>query len=292
MIWMIIGYGKSYIDKCSRDHIGAYAAQAAYFMIMSAIPFLMILFAIMGFLPSSGNYIYTFLNDVLPDAVTPYIESVLNMVLQASVGVVSVTAVMAVWSSGKAFQNLMVGLNVVNQIKETRNWFVTRFWAVIYTIFLLMAIVMVMFMLVFTQQLQGFVKDQYFFLSYMVGIRPFFRWVFVFIFLVIFFTFLFSSLPNKKISFKSQLPGGVICATSWYIFTAILTVWVGKFKGFSMYGALATIMIMMFWLYFCMYFMLMAAEANMFFKQAFGLAWQRYKERVKTKYFSKWTNKN
>ncbi len=39
MIWMVIGYVKTYLDKCKRDNIGAFAAQAAFFIIMSAIPF-------------------------------------------------------------------------------------------------------------------------------------------------------------------------------------------------------------------------------------------------------------
>lgn len=291
MIWMIIGYGKTYLDKCSRDHIGAYAAQAAYFMIMSAIPFMMLLFAIMGFVPSTSQYLYTFIHEVLPRQIEPYIDPFIDMVMKASVGAISISALMAVWSSGKAFQNLMVGLNVVNQIKETRNWFVTRFWAVVYTTLLLFAIVVIMLMLVFTQQLQDVFHNYYGFIAYVVGLRPVIRWLFVYLFLIILFTFLFMSLPNKKLTFLSQLPGGIICATSWYVFSVILAVWVGIFKGFSMYGALATMMIMMFWLYFCMYFMLMSAEANVFFEQAFGLAWHKFIERLQAKYFSKWTNK-
>ena len=292
MIWMIIGYGKSYLDKCSRDHIGAYAAQTAYFVIMSAIPFMMLLFAALRFVPSTNAYFIMFLEEMVPDAVSPYMKNLMDLIMEASVSAIWISALMAIWSSGKAFQNLMVGLNVVNKIKETRNWFVTRFWAVIYTAILLFAIVIIMLMLVFTQQLQNIFHNYYGLIAYVVGIRPIFRWLFVYFFLIIVFTFLFKWLPNKKLTFISQLPGGIICATTWYIFSAFLAVWVGLFKGFSMYGALATIMIIMFWLYFCMYFMLMAAEANVFFEQAFGLAVSKFKANFKEKYLSKWTKKN
>ena len=282
MIWTIIGYGKTYLDKCSRDHIGAYAAQAAYFMIMSAIPFAMLLFAMFSFTPSIMDYFNQLLVESLPGELIPYIDPVLEALSEASVGVISISAIMAIWSSGKAFQNLMVGLNVVNQIRETRNWFVTRFWAVIYTLLLLVAIAVIMLMLVFTQQLQEFFSNYYGFLAYVVGIRPLFRFIFVYFFLIVVFTCLFKWLPNMKLTFISQLPGGIICATMWYIFSAFLAVWIKLFRGFSMYGALAIVMIIMFWLYFCMYFMLMAAEANKFFEYAFGLAarklWQKIKE--------------
>jgi membrane protein len=39
-----------------------------------------------------------------------------------------------------------------------------------------------------------------------------------------------------------------------------------------------------------MYFMLMAAEANVFFQDAFGLAWERYKQSFALRRRAKWKN--
>ncbi|MCR4830245.1 MAG: YihY/virulence factor BrkB family protein [Pseudobutyrivibrio sp.] len=282
-MWTFLGYGKTYLDKCGRDNIGAYAAQTAYFMIMSSIPILMLLVWIAGFVPSIGEYINELVYDVLPSEFSPYLAKILGLVTQASFGAISISAVMAIWSSGKAFQNLMVGLNQVNKIGETRNWVARRLKAVFYTLILLSVIVVIMLMLVFTQKLQYYARNYYGFLAYVVGIRPLFRGIFVFVFLVIVFTFLFTVLPNKHLTFFSQLPGGIICAVSWHLFSLLLAVWVKIFNNFSMYGAFATMMMFMFWLYFCMYFMLMAAEANVFFEEAFGLAWQKFIKSFKEK---------
>ena len=290
-MWTFLGYGKTYLDKCGRDNIGAYAAQTAYFMIMTSIPVTMLLVWLAGFVPPISQYMNELVYDVMPSEFSPYIAKVVHLVTKASVGAISISALMAIWSSGKAFQNLMVGLNQVNKIEETRNWFARRLKAIFYTLVLISVIVVIMLMLVFTQQLQYYAKNYYGFLAYVVGIRPLFRSIFVFIFLVIVFTFLFTALPNKNLRFISQLPGGVICAISWYVFSLFLSIWVRVFKGFSMYGALATMMIFMFWLYFCMYFMLMSAEANVFFEEAFGIAWERYKRRFREKHLSHWTTK-
>ena len=286
-MWTFLGYGNTYLDKCGRDNIGAYAAQTAYFMIMSAIPVMMLLVWTAGYVPSINDYINELIYDVLPDNFSPYIAIVYNLVTQASVGAISISIIMAIWSSGKAFQNLMVGLNQVNKIEETRNWVARRLKAVFYTMILLVVIVVIMLMLVFTQKFQYYANNYYGFLPYVVGIRPLFRWIFVFIFLVIVFTFLFTVLPNKHLTFLSQLPGGIICAASWYIFSMLLAVWVKIFNNFSMYGAFATMMMFMFWLYFCMYFMLMAAEANVFFEQAFKMAWNKFVQRFKDRHHIK-----
>ncbi|SDB04943.1 membrane protein [Pseudobutyrivibrio sp. YE44] len=290
-MWTFLGYGKTYLDKCGRDNIGAYAAQTAYFMIMSSIPVVMLLVWVAGLIPSINMYMNELIYDVMPSEFSPYVAKVVRAVTHGSVGAVSISAIMAIWSSGKAFQNLMVGLNQVNKIEETRNWFARRLRAVFYTLILLSIIVVIMLMLVFTQKFQYFAKNYYGFLPYIIGIRPLFRSVFVFIFLVIVFTFLFTVLPNKHLKFISQLPGGFICAVSWYVFSMCLAIWVRIFNNFSMYGTFATMMMFMFWLYFCMYFMLMAAEANVFFAEAFGLAWQNRKNRFKKKHSSDWTSK-
>ena len=282
-MWTFLGYGKTYLDKCGRDNIGAYAAQTAYFMIMSSIPFTMLLVWIAGYVPPINQYMNELIYNVCPEDFSPYVAKVVQLVTQASVGAISVSALMAIWSSGKAFQNLMVGLNQVNKIEETRNWFARRFRAIFYTMILLSVIVVIMLMMVFTQQLQYYAKNYYGVIAYAVGIRPLFRGIFVFIFLVIVFTFLFTVLPNKHLRFVIQLPGGIICAISWYVFSLFLAIWVRVFNTFSMYGALATMMLFMFWLYFCMYFMLMSAEANVFFHDAFGNAWARFKAKLRIK---------
>ena len=46
------------------------------------------------------------------------------------------------------------GLNSVNDLEETRNWFVLRFWAVVYTVVFLVAIVFTLLVLVFGNQLK------------------------------------------------------------------------------------------------------------------------------------------
>ncbi|QFJ55948.1 YihY/virulence factor BrkB family protein [Pseudobutyrivibrio xylanivorans] len=290
-MWTFLGYGKTYLDKCGRDNIGAYAAQTAYFMIMTAIPVMMLLVWIAGLIPSISQYLGKMIFEVFPQEFSPYVARVVRMVTKGSVGAISISALMAIWSSGKAFQNLMVGLNQVNKIEETRNWVARRLRAVFYTMILLLVIVVIMLMLVFTNKLQYYAQNYYGFLPYMVGIRPLFRGLFLFVFLVIVFTFLFAVLPNKHLSFMSQLPGGIICAASWYLFSLGLSIWVRIFNNFSMYGAFATMMIFMFWLYFCMYFMLMAAEANVFFAEAFGLAWEKWKAGFKERHFGRWTEK-
>ena len=58
--------------------------------------------------------------------------------------------------------------------------------------------------------------------------------------------------------------GAAFSAVGWIIVSWIFSVYVDIFKGFSsMYGSLTTIVLIMLWLYFCMYILLLGGEVNM-----------------------------
>ena len=92
---------------------------------------------------------------------------------------------------------------------------------------------------------------------------------------------IFTTLPNKKLQFRRQVPGAAICAIAWYVFSFALSIYVDYFNGFSMYGSLTTIALIMLWLYFCMYIMMMSAEVNVIFNENFRKWLKRDKSRKK-----------
>ena len=57
--------------------------------------------------------------------------------------------------------------------------------------------------------------------------------------------------------------GAAFSAVGWMIVSWIFSVYLNIFKGFSsMYGSLTTIVLIMLWLYFCMYILLLGGEVN------------------------------
>ena len=101
--------------------------------------------------------------------------------------------------------------------------------------------------------------------------------------LILFFDVIFTALPNTKLTFKSQLPGATACAAAWYVFSFGLSIYVDYFNGFSMYGSLTTIALIMLWLYFCMYIMMMSAEVNVIFNDSIRKWLIKEKEKKKRK---------
>lgn len=269
MIWKIIGTVKAFMDKCKRDKINAYAAQSAFFIILSMIPFLMVFSSLLRYTSITEGMILEIIRRVMPDYIAPFMISLIDEVYSRSMGLISITAVVAIWSAAKGVQYMTDGLNSVNDLEETRNWFVLRFWAIIYTIVFLVAIVFTLLILVFGNSLQELATKYVPFLVHAVSLLSRLRGLILLGMLILFFAVIFTAIPNRKLSFKSQLPGAVICAVAWYVFSFGLSVYVDYFNGLSMYGSLTTIALIMLWLYFCMYIMMMSAEINVVFNDSF-----------------------
>ena len=89
------------------------------------------------------------------------------------------------------------------------------------------------------------------------------RTVIGFAILIIFFLILFLAIPNRKSSILDELPGAIIAAAGWMIFSYLYSFYIDNIGSFSnMYGSLTTIVFLMLWLYFCMYILFFGAEIN------------------------------
>lgn len=282
MIWKLIGNLKVFMDKCRQDKINAYAAQSAFFIILSVIPFLIVFSSLLQYTSITEAMLLEIIKKVMPEYVSPFMVSIVAEVYSRSVGVISITAVVAIWSAAKGVQYMTDGLNSVNDLEENRNWFVLRFWAALYTVVFLIAVIFTLLVLVFGNSLHDLASGYVPFLGQAVEFLAHLKGLVMFAVLTLFFDVIFTMLPNRKLTFKSQLPGAAICSLAWHLFSFGLSIYVDYFNGFSMYGSLTTIVLIMLWLYFCMYIMMLSAEVNVVFNEHFR-KWRRNIKEARTK---------
>lgn len=124
MIWKIIGNVMSFMGKCKRDKINAYSAQSAFFIILSLIPFLMVFSSLLQYTSVTEGTLLKIIERVMPEYIAPFLISLIDEVYNRSAGIISITAIVAIWSAAKGVQYMTDGLNSVNDLEETRNWLV------------------------------------------------------------------------------------------------------------------------------------------------------------------------
>lgn len=110
----------------SSHHTGAFAAQAAYFFVLSLIPIFMLLLTMVQFTPVTKADVMEAVLPVFPSTVSPMIESIVNQVYMTSGTIIPLTILVALWSAGKGVLSVTYGLNCIYQNTETRNYFYLR----------------------------------------------------------------------------------------------------------------------------------------------------------------------
>jgi len=253
----------SITDKIAEDHISAYAAQSAFFIMLSLVPILLLLMTLVRFTPITQADIMAAAYELFPKTVSSTIISIVNEVYSQTGTAISVSLLVVLWSAGKGVLAISNGLNTIRGQVETRNYIFLRLRAAVYTVLFLLAIILSLVFLGFGNSISMLVNKYMPVLQYVMDFIIETRTIIMILILIIFSLSIYMFLPNKRRRLRSQFPGAIFTAFGWTLASFIFSVYMDIFKGFSnMYGSLTTIVIIMLWLYFCMYVMLLGGEIN------------------------------
>ena len=251
------------IEKIARDHVGAYAAQSAFFMMLSLVPILLLLMTLVRYTPVAQSDIMTIAYEMFPTTVSGAIISIVNEVYSQTGTTISITLLIAMWSAGRGVLAMSNGLNCIRGSVETRNYFFLRVRAASHTVLFLVAIILSLVLLGFGNSISFLVNEYIPVMQYITDLIIEIRTVVMIFVLFVVSLCIYQFLPNKRGKIKYQLPGAVFTAVGWTFASFLFSVYMDIFKGFSdMYGSLTTIIIIMLWMYFCMYVMLLGGEIN------------------------------
>ncbi len=257
-----------FIDRVGAHHVGAYAAQSAFFLVLSLIPIILLLLTLVQYTPLTKADILSAAYEIFPDTIRMTIVSIVNEVYNQSRAIIPVTAIMAIWSAGRGTMAISNGLNCIHGLRETRNYVFVRIRAAFYTILLIVATVLCLLILGFGNSISLLVDKYIPVIQYATDFIIEIRTITALLILALFSTGVYRFLPNKKEKISRQIPGAVFTAFGWTLASYFISIYMDIFKGFSnMYGSLTTIVLILLWFYFCMYILLLGGEINVLLQE-------------------------
>lgn len=261
--------GLNFSGELKKKNISAFAASTAFFLFLSLIPAMILLCAIIPYTPLTEANLMAAVTDIAPDTMDAMFVSMIAEVYDKSIGIISLSAIVTLWSAGKGILALMRGLNAVNDVEEDRNYFVLRLVASFYTVLILVLIIVSLILMVFGNLIAGIIENMVPQSAYLFEALMHFRLLFVWMVLAVVIALMYAYVPGRKAKFKMQLPGAAVASVGWSFITWAFSIYVDVFNGFTAYGNLTTIIILMLWIYFCMYIVLAGACINRYFKPTF-----------------------
>lgn len=253
-----------FLRKISASRVGAYSAQTAFFMFLSLIPLVMLLLSLVRQLGTSAEEISDIATKFAPGFLGSFFDTYIDeIVANGRLSMTVVSSVILLWSASRGIYAIIGGLNSVYEIKEERNYFIIRLLAVFYTVAFIVILVGALLLLVFGDEINKLIYSLFPNLKGLVYILSSLRFILGFVILILFFSIMYKSLPSRKIKFIDQIPGAVITSAGWVSFSILFSFFVDNFSNYAnIYGSLTAIIVLMLWLYICMYIMFIGAELN------------------------------
>lgn len=261
----IYGIVRDFSGQLAKDNISIYASGTAFFFFLSLMPTLIIVCSLLPLTPLTERNLLIAAVKVMPDFLDSISVLMIKQMYAQSAKALPLAIIIMLWSSGKGILGLMYGLNVVNEVNETRNYFLLRLEATFYMIITVAAILVSLTLSVFGKSILYVIYSELPEIGTLLILLLRFRFLFVWILLTVVFTITYTYVPNKKLKMRFQIPGAVFAAVGWSAFSFVFSIYIEKFQGMSTYGSLSTIIIMMFWLYCCLYILLIGANLNRYF---------------------------
>ena len=245
------------------DHMGAYAATCAYFLMISFVPFIMIFIAFAQRTNADITAVIDGIVAIVPSGLKDYVITIVNEVTAKTYAYVPLSLFILVWSAAKIIHALSNGLNVISKVRETRGWFFLRFRSMLFVVLFLVVVGGSLVLSMYGSGIMSFIDARLPVVADVIRFIISFRVLFTYAGLVLLFLLLYTFLPNCHYSFRSQFPGALVVATVWVFFSYLMTLYYEHNQNFSdIYGSLTGIVLAMIWLYFCCYFILFGAELN------------------------------
>lgn len=260
----VVSMIRIFMRKLKKDSVSAYAAQAAFFIMVSFFPFSMFLLTMIQFLPITERDLTSMMSDALPQALSPFLFNLLSEVYDSSTtAVVSATLLTTLWAASKAFYSLIYGLNSVYNIPENRNYFILRIRALIYTLIFAIMLLATLLLLGFGNSITYMLNNAFPALKDATLLIISLRTSSIMCILILFFLYLYVVIPNHRSRILVELPGAILTSVGWIGFSYLYSFYIDHMSNFSnTYGSLTAVVLLMLWLYACMYMLLIGGEIN------------------------------
>ncbi len=251
----------------ARD-IGALAAGAAYYCFFSVFPLVLFaapLLSVVGDRQQTFDFLLRQVQGAVPPDAYRLLQGVFTQVVFAkgAPGVLSLGAVLTIWSASNIFSALRDALNHAFGVQETRPiwkyYLIAMAFVIGASIFLLIATVI----LIDGEDVVSFVASHVGLSSTTATIWLVLQFPIAILLVIAFSWAMFSFLPNGCFTKREALISSVVATILWLIVTAAFRAYVQHFGSYNkVYGTIGAVIILLTWMYLSMLAVLLGGEVG------------------------------
>jgi membrane protein len=259
---------KQTIKKLGEDELSTRSAALSYYFILALFPMFLFLLSLIGIFagPSSElrESILSALGRMAPGSASSLVHSVVSETTKASSGIkVGAGILGALWAASAGMSAVMVSLNVVHKVTETRPWWRQKLSAVALTVALAALIIVALALVLYGGKIGDLIATQF-------GLGDAFtiawqavEWILPFAAMFLSFSVVYYFAPNISGAWHWVTPGAALGVVIWLLASVGFRLYLHFFNSYSAtYGSLGAVVILLLWLYITGFAILIGAELN------------------------------
>ncbi len=246
-------------------HTMAFAAGLSYYFVLSLFPLLMMLAAVVGYLPIPDlfNQILATMARVVPAESMGLIRKIVRDVITSHPGALTFGILATIWAASSGFASMIEALNVAYDVPETRPYWHTRPLAIGLTFLIGSLMVLALAAMIVGPQFGAWVAGKVDLAPVFVLLWPYVRWSVAVIFTVLAIEILYFVAPNVRQKFLRTLPGALLAVGGWIGLSFLLGIYFRSVAHLNKtYGTLGAAIALLVWFYWTSLVILIGAELN------------------------------
>ncbi|HEX5436087.1 MAG TPA: YihY/virulence factor BrkB family protein [Gemmatimonadaceae bacterium] len=264
-LWPLL---KSTGQEIAEDNLTGLASQLAYSFFFALFPILLVVMPLVGLIGNQQQlfeWAMSHLAQALPPAALDLVRGVVSDTVFApsAPGLISVGAVLALWSGSNLFSTLMDALNRAYDVTETRPFWKRRLICLAAVLATSLLVLIASAAVLAGPQIAGWISNHTALGRPVAVVWSIVQWPLAFTVLVLAHFLVFYLLPCLRQRVRTVLVGSVVGAALWVIVTLLFRVYVQSYASYNKtYGTIGGVIVLLTWMYLTMLATLSAGELN------------------------------
>ncbi|MBQ7761775.1 MAG: YihY/virulence factor BrkB family protein [Clostridia bacterium] len=255
---------KDLIKVYKEDRINILSGYASFFITISAVPFIALVFFVLGKLsPNLVDSFENLISTIVPQGLLNGFNSIIEQIKVANAKILlPISIITALWASCKGTGGLARGIEHVYKKDREYTFFSNIFINIYRTVIFTALIILSLIVFSIGDVLVANIKTDSYAMNILFQILLKLRFVAYLAFLVLIFDILYRRLSGVK-GLLNHLPGAIFTSVGWTVFTAIYSVYISFVLGKpSVYLGMGTLVFFMLWIYFLVMIVLIGSAIN------------------------------
>lgn len=256
-------FALGFFRKMTGKDIGTYAASTAFFMFLSILPIMTLVFLLLPLTGFASDAMVSMVTDVTPGFIDELVTEIILEAYGKTGGILPLTVIVIIFSAAQGMTALIRGLRLVYDIRKQGSVLFLNLLGVLSTLAITLFLIAAAIGLVVANSLFQRIVAEQITINFFAQVILRLRYVIMLALFILLLTLLYALISGSKKNPKLHIPGAVFSSVACAVFTWIFSLYVQFNNGYNaIYGGFASTIVMFLWGYICIYLILVGGCLN------------------------------